>query len=115
MKQFYLAAFPNINQADFETAYIATSMVRNFRILGRFGWLAVKAGKQRYFDFIPRCWDLILRGAANNLPALQNWVDTHIPLDARREPNMQKNTNTADTIHTPNTTMAPNMGKEADQ
>ncbi|MEQ8284055.1 phosphotransferase [Thalassospira sp.] len=105
MKQFYLAAFPSIHQTDFETAYIATSMVRNFRILGRFGWLAVKAGKQRYFDFIPRCWDLILRGAATNLPALQNWVDTHIPPDARHAPNMQK------------TTIIPttNTGNEADQ
>ena len=88
MKQFYLSAFPEIDRSDFETAYIATSMVRNFRILGRFGWLAIKAGKTRYFDFIPRCWELILRGAATDLPVLQDWVDTHIPLSARVAPSL---------------------------
>ncbi len=93
MKDFYLAAFPDIDRSDFETAYIATSMVRNFRILGRFGWLAIKAGKTRYFDFIPRCWDMILRGAAENLPALQEWVDTHIPPDARTAPAIAKTQN----------------------
>lgn len=90
MREFYLAAFPDIDRSDFETAYIATSMVRNFRILGRFGWLAIKAGKTRYFDFIPRCWDMILRGAADNLPALQDWVDAHIPPDARTAPQISK-------------------------
>ena len=89
MKQFYLAAFPNIDHSDFETAYVANSMVRNFRILGRFGWLAIKAGKTRYFDFIPRCWDVILRGAADGLPALYDWVETHIPADARTAPTLQ--------------------------
>ncbi|MCC9621007.1 phosphotransferase [Thalassospira sp. MA62] len=89
MKAYYLAAFPDLNHSDFETAYIASSMVRNFRILGRFGWLAIKAGKRRYFDFIPRCWDMILRGAADDLPALQSWVDTHIPPDARTAPDLQ--------------------------
>ena len=88
MKQFYLAAFPDVDHSDFETAYIANSMVRNFRILGRFGWLAIKAGKTRYFDFIPRCWDLILRGAVDGLPALHHWVETHIPYDARKAPNI---------------------------
>lgn len=91
MKQFYLAAFPNIDHSDFETAYLANSMVRNFRILGRFGWLAIKAGKTRYFDFIPRCWDVILRGAADGLPALYDWVETHIPADARKAPNISPN------------------------
>jgi hypothetical protein len=86
MKQFYLAAFPGVNHSDFETAYIAASMVRNFRILGRFGWLAIKAGKTRYFDFIPRCWEMILRGAGTDLPALQDWVDRHIPASARTAP-----------------------------
>jgi len=93
MKEFYLAAFPDIDRCYFETAYIATSMVRNFRILGRFGWLAIKAGKTRYFDFIPRCWDMILRGAADNLPALQDWVDAHIPADARSAPAIAKTQN----------------------
>ncbi|WP_033070449.1 aminoglycoside phosphotransferase family protein [Thalassospira australica] len=86
MTEFYLAAFPNIDRSGFETSYVAASMVRNFRILGRFGWLAIKAGKTRYFDFIPRCWELILRGAGENLPALQDWVETHIPPDARKAP-----------------------------
>ncbi|WP_296989219.1 aminoglycoside phosphotransferase family protein [Thalassospira sp. UBA1131] len=93
MKEFYLAAFPDIDRSDFETAYIATSMVRNFRILGRFGWLAIKAGKTRYFDYIPRCWEMILRGAAEKLPALQDWVDVHIPSDARRAPALAKTQN----------------------
>lgn len=86
MKQFYLASFPDVDHSVFETAYVATSMVRNFRILGRFGWLAIKAGKTRYFDFIPRCWGLILRGAGDHLPALRDWVDSHIPPDARKAP-----------------------------
>lgn len=90
MKEFYLVAFPDIDRSDFETAYVAISMVRNFRILGRFGWLAIKAGKTRYFDFIPRCWDMILRGASENLPALQDWVDAHIPPEARTAPQLAK-------------------------
>ncbi|WP_288349104.1 phosphotransferase [uncultured Thalassospira sp.] len=97
MKQFYLAAFPNIDHSDFETSYVATSMVRNFRILGRFGWLAVKAGKTRYFDYIPRCWDLILRGAAEHLPALEDWVQTHIPEPARKAPDLATNVATTPT------------------
>ncbi|WP_085578976.1 aminoglycoside phosphotransferase family protein [Thalassospira mesophila] len=82
----YLAAFPAIDEAAFYRAYIATGMVRNFRILGRFGWLARESGKTRYLEFIPRCWELILRGADDNLPALAGWVETHIPAKARFEP-----------------------------
>ena len=97
MKQFYLAAFPNVDHSDFETSYVATSMVRNFRILGRFGWLAVKAGKTRYFDYIPRCWNLILRGAGDHLPALADWVQTHIPESARKAPDLATNAATTPT------------------
>ncbi|MEQ5776141.1 phosphotransferase [Thalassospira sp. NFXS8] len=82
----YLAAFPAIDEAAFHRAYIATGMVRNFRILGRFGWLARETGKTRYLEFIPRCWELILRGAPENLPALEAWVDMYIPPDARMIP-----------------------------
>lgn len=88
MKQYYLAGFPGIDPADFESAYLANAMVRNFRILGRFGWLAIKAGKRRYFDFIPRCWEMILRGAPDGLPALHDWVENHIPQAARKAPDI---------------------------
>ncbi|AUG54431.1 aminoglycoside phosphotransferase family protein [Thalassospira marina] len=82
----YLAAFPEIDETAFNRAYIATGMVRNFRILGRFGWLARESGKMRYLEFVPRCWELILRGAQQNLPELADWVENHIPASARLAP-----------------------------
>jgi aminoglycoside/choline kinase family phosphotransferase len=81
----YLAAFPAMDEAAFYRAYIATGMVRNFRILGRFGWLACETGKTRYLEFVPRCWELIVRGADENLPQLASWVEKHIPARARFE------------------------------
>ncbi len=88
LKDRYCAAFENLDHSDFETSYMASNMVRNFRILGRFGWLAIKAGKQRYFDFIPRCWELILRDADRNLPELAAWIAHHIPVEARMAPSL---------------------------
>lgn len=86
LKDRYCAAFENLHRSDFETSYMACNMVRNFRILGRFGWLAIKADKQRYFDFIPRCWDMILRDADCTLPELATWIANHVPADARLAP-----------------------------
>ncbi|RCK54157.1 aminoglycoside phosphotransferase [Thalassospira profundimaris] len=91
MMDRYLAAFPDMDEAAFYRAYIATGMVRNFRILGRFGWLARESGKMRYLEFVPRCWELILRGAQQNLPELAQWVDKHIPASARLAPVIPKN------------------------
>ncbi len=91
MQDRYLAAFPEMDEAAFHRAYIATGMVRNFRILGRFGWLARQRGKMRYLEFVPRCWELILRGAHENLPELAHWVDSHIPASARLAPVIPKN------------------------
>ena len=88
LKDRYCAAFENLDRSDFEISYMACNMVRNFRILGRFGWLAIKAGKQRYFDFIPRCWELILRDADRNLPELAAWIANHIPVEARMAPSL---------------------------
>jgi aminoglycoside/choline kinase family phosphotransferase len=84
----YLAAFPDIDRDRFVSAYIATGMVRNFRILGRFGKLARQPDKRRYLEFIPRTWELILRGASDHLPALADWVDAHVPPKARFAPDI---------------------------
>ena len=86
LKDRYCAAFDDLDRSDFEMSYATCNMVRNFRILGRFGWLAIKAGKRRYFDFIPHCWELILRDADQNLPELATWIATHIPAEARLAP-----------------------------
>ncbi|MDP2699046.1 aminoglycoside phosphotransferase family protein [Thalassospira sp.] len=88
----YVAAFPDMDRSGFDMAYIACGMVRNFRILGRFGWLARETGKRRYLNFVPQAWDLILRGADVHLPALQDWVDLHIPPDARQIPHIPDHT-----------------------
>ncbi|MGD9538255.1 MAG: aminoglycoside phosphotransferase family protein [Alphaproteobacteria bacterium] len=64
----YLAASPNLDEATFRAAYAVTGAQRNVRILGVFSRLAVRDGKARYLDYLPRVWGLVERDLAH--PAL---------------------------------------------
>lgn len=87
MLKFYLKSSPHLNGDDFYHSYYLWGAQRNTRILGVFARLAIRDGKKRYLDFIPRTWKLLeadLKHAA--LSELQDWMDENIPHMCRVRP-----------------------------
>lgn len=80
MLELYLKSSPHLNADDFYQSYYLWGAQRNTRILGVFARLAIRDGKKRYLDFIPRTWKLLeadLKHPA--LSELQDWMDENIP------------------------------------
>ncbi|MBC6440791.1 MAG: phosphotransferase [Rhodospirillales bacterium] len=80
----YLAAFPSLDRADFETSCAVMGAHRNLKIAGIFCRLLTRDGKPGYQDYMPRVWGHLaheLRHPA--LAPLTDWLDRWIPSEKR--------------------------------
>ena len=84
MKARYLAAFPALDRARFETSYAAIGAQRNTRIIGVFTRLMVRDKKPRYLAMIPRVWRLLEGDLAHPAMApVRAWMDRNLPQTRR--------------------------------
>jgi hypothetical protein len=84
----YLAAFPALDRAAFLRSAAILAAQRNAKIIGIFTRLWRRDGKPQYLSHIPRVWRL-LEGDLHREPALhpiRDWLDRHLPAEARRQP-----------------------------
>ena len=83
----YLAAFPELDRAQFMTACAVLAAQRNAKIIGIFTRLCVRDGKPQYLRHIPRVWRLLERDLAHPaLAPVKHWLDRHVPPALRRIP-----------------------------
>lgn len=87
MRERYLAAFPTLDRAAFDSSYAVIGAQRNTRILGTFTRLLLRDGKAGYLAFMPRAWKLVTGDLAHPaLTPVRDWFDRHIPPAQRRPP-----------------------------
>lgn len=90
MNERYLAAFPQIDRADFTAATAVLAAQRNCKIVGIFTRLCVRDRKPQYLVHIPRVWRLVERDVAHPAAApVKRWLDRHIPASLRRAPSVK--------------------------
>lgn len=88
--EHYLAAFPALNPAAFQTAAAVLAAQRNCKILGIFTRLCVRDRKPQYLVHVPRLWRLVDRDVSHPaLAPVQRWLDRHIPAELRRVPRVE--------------------------
>jgi len=76
----YLGRRPELDAETFRAAYSALGAQRNLKIAGIFARLAIRDGKPRYLDLIPRVWGHLMRDLADPaLAPLARWVARHLP------------------------------------
>jgi aminoglycoside/choline kinase family phosphotransferase len=77
---YYYAAFPKLDQNQFNKNYIILSAQRHCKVIGIFSRLAIRDGKSNYLAHIPRCWNLLDRACRSaELSILRDWLDAHVP------------------------------------
>ena len=83
----YLAAFPELPEADFRQSFAVMSAQRNVKILGNFARLLRRDGKPNYLKYIPRTWRLIEEAFEHPaLTELRDWFDERLPAEKRIVP-----------------------------
>ncbi len=76
----YLGRRPALDGEAFRAAISALGAQRNLKIVGIFARLAIRDGKPRYLDLIPRVWGHLMRDLADPaLAPLAGWVARHLP------------------------------------
>ena len=76
----YLERRAGLDAVAFRTAYAALGAQRNLKIVGIFARLAIRDGKPRYLDLIPRVWGHLMRDLSHSaLAPLAAWVACHVP------------------------------------
>jgi hypothetical protein len=76
----YLGCRPELDRHAFRAAYSALGAQRNLKIVGIFARLAIRDGKPRYLDLIPRVWGHLMRDLSHPaLAPLAGWVARHVP------------------------------------
>jgi hypothetical protein len=76
----YLGRRSEVDAEAFRAAYSALGAQRNLKIVGIFARLAIRDGKARYLDLIPRVWGHLMRDLAHPaLVPLAGWVARHLP------------------------------------
>jgi aminoglycoside/choline kinase family phosphotransferase len=76
--QRYLAAFPSENAVALRTAGCILSAGRHAKIIGIFTRLAVRDGKPKYLEHLPRIWRLLQNCLKHpELKALKLWFEEH--------------------------------------
>lgn len=76
----YLDWWPDQDAEAFRAAYAALGAQRNLKIVGIFARLAIRDGKPRYLDLIPRVWGHLMRDLSHPaLMSLAGWVARHVP------------------------------------
>ena len=87
MLAYYLADHDGQAAEEFRRDYAILGAQRTTKIIGIFARLAVRDGKERYLDFLPRMWRLLekdLRHPA--LAPIAQWFDENISVDVRARP-----------------------------
>jgi aminoglycoside/choline kinase family phosphotransferase len=87
MRDRYLAAFPDISAAAFDTSCAILGAQRHCKVLGIFTRLRDRDGKEGYLQHVPRLWRLLERATGHpSLAPLKPWLDHYIPADRRIVP-----------------------------
>jgi N-acetylmuramate 1-kinase len=83
----YLAAFPALDRAAFETALAVLGAQRLAKIAGIFVRLARRDGKPQYLPHLARVWRLLEQALEHpDLAELRAWFDTNVPAHWRTAP-----------------------------
>lgn len=81
----YLKGNPDIDEADFRSAYAVSAAQRNTRIAGTFTRLLKRDSKPNYQRFMPRVWELLEQDIAHPaMAAVKHWFDKHLSPAERR-------------------------------
>ena len=81
----YLKGHPDLNEAEFRSAYAISAAQRNTRIAGTFTRLLKRDSKPNYQRFMPRVWELLHQDAAHPaLAPVKAWFDRHLAPAERR-------------------------------
>ncbi len=87
MRGRYLDAFPALDREAFDASVAVLGAQRHAKVIGIFTRLHRRDGKPVYLDHIPRVWRLLERACGHPaLGAIRQWLDVHIPPDARIVP-----------------------------
>ena len=87
MRDRYLAAFPDISAAAFDTSCAILGAQRHCKVLGIFTRLRDRDGKEGYLQHVPRLWRLLERATGHpSLAPLKSWLDHYLPADRRIVP-----------------------------
>jgi aminoglycoside/choline kinase family phosphotransferase len=87
MIERYLAAFPDIDRADFLGSYAVLGAQRNAKIIGIFTRLWRRDGKPQYLAHIPRVWRLLEQDLRHpSLAPVADWLARHVPPERRTAP-----------------------------
>ena len=82
-----LDGFPELDRANFITAYSVLAAQRHCKVIGIFTRLSVRDGKHDYLRHIPRVWHLLEKALRHPaLAALHDWLAVHLPAAARTNP-----------------------------
>ncbi|MDB2414703.1 phosphotransferase [Rickettsiales bacterium] len=82
----YLSLRKSIKKDDFMAAYAILAAQRNCKIIGIFARLAVRDGKERYLDYLPRVWGHLERGIEHPvLLPFKDWLNKYIPKELRNK------------------------------
>jgi aminoglycoside/choline kinase family phosphotransferase len=83
----YLAAFPALDAAAFDTACAVLGAQRHAKVIGIFTRLHRRDGKAQYLAHIPRVWRLLERALPHPaLAPVRAWFDAHVPVRLRTAP-----------------------------
>jgi aminoglycoside/choline kinase family phosphotransferase len=87
MQARYLAAFPELDETDFNASMAILGAQRHCKVIGIFTRLYKRDGKPVYLKHIPRLWRLLNNSLKH--PALHDlklWLDEQLPLKHRGVP-----------------------------
>lgn len=83
----YLAAFPALDTAAFDTACAVLGAQRHAKVIGIFTRLYRRDGKAHYLAHVPRVWRLFERALPHPaLAPVRAWLDAHVPSRSRTAP-----------------------------
>lgn len=87
LKARYLAAMPGLDRDSFAASWAILAAQRHAKVIGIFTRLCKRDGKPGYLVHIPRVWRLLLDACRHPaLAGMQDWLDRHIPAQARGAP-----------------------------
>lgn len=76
----FLVGNPELNRADFLTAYATSAAQRNTRIVGTFARLLRRDNKPAYQGYMPRVWELLEQDIAHPAMApVADWFARYLP------------------------------------
>ena len=87
LRDRYLAAFADLDPADFDRSCAVLGAQRHCKVIGIFTRLSRRDGKDGYLHHIPRVWRLLEEAVLHPvLGPIRDWLDGTIPAAARSVP-----------------------------